>query len=88
MDIQTKVNEARDLDTLLDALNSYEPASLEEWDKLEQKVDLCDLPTFGKEPESTLEIFSWDDERVLIQNTCIDQEGAFILVERSEDFGA
>ena len=88
MNIQSKVNEAQSLDELLEVLNEYVPETDEEWDKLENKVDICDLPNFGKEPIDTMEIFSWDDERVMIQNTCIDEDGAYILQERSEEFGA
>jgi len=90
--LEQKVKASKNLDELLTALNEYEEeknehGEIEEWDRLENQIDLCDLPNFGKEPEDTMEIYSWDDTRVLIQNTCIDEDGPFILQERTEDFG-
>ena len=50
-------------------------------------VDVCDLPTFGcKEPKCTMEIFSWDESRAMIQNTCTGR--AYEIVDRTEEFGA
>lgn len=94
--LQNAVNNAKNLDELVDALNELDAAIKEaneseenqcDYDSLDRYVDICDLQNFGKEPEDTMEIFSWDDERVMIQNTCIDEDGAFILQERSEEFG-
>lgn len=33
----------------------------------DNKVDFCDLPTYGIAPENTSEIFSWNDEYFLVQ---------------------
>lgn len=86
MNLSQKVKSAANLDELLDVLNSFERDENDGQDRIEHHVDLCSLPTFGKEPKDTMGIFSWDDERVLIQNTCAGP--AFELVERTEDFGA
>ena len=79
------INTVKTLDELLDTLNSYESDSDNEQDRIEHHVDLTSLPTFGYEPKDTTEIYSWDDTRVLIQNTNIGP--AFVLVDRSHDFG-
>jgi len=79
--LNQQIENAKNLDELLDTLNGYESDDK----KLDEAIDLCSLPTFGKEPQDTMEIFSWDDDRVLIQNEYVGP--AFELVERTEDFG-
>lgn len=79
------INNAKSLDQVLELLNSFEVDENDDQDRLEHHVDICSLPTFGKEPLDTVEIFSWDDTRVLIQNTCAGP--AFEIVDRTEDFG-
>lgn len=44
-----------------------------------KNLDLTSLPTFGgAEPRNTEGIFSWDDNRLLIQ----DHNGMFMIVDR------
>jgi hypothetical protein len=87
------VKESKSLDKLRDALNELESmirdrnaANVGEFVRLSDYVDLCELPTFSKnEPIDTCEIFSYDDKRALIQNTCVGDP--WVIVERTEDFG-
>ena len=87
------VKESKSLDQLRDALNALESAikdsnvrDVVEFVRLSDHVDLCELPTFSKnEPLDTCEIFSYDDKRALIQNTCVGDP--WVIVERTEDFG-
>lgn len=88
------VKESKSLDQLRDALNALESAikdsnarDVVEFVRLSDHVDLCELQTFSKnEPRDTCEIFSYDDNRALIQNTCTGDP--WVIVERTEDFGA
>lgn len=67
-DFQSKVANSRNLKELAETLNEYcidENNGL----KLEESVNLDSLPTFGKAPDKTLEVFSWDEESLLIQGT-------------------
>jgi hypothetical protein len=84
--LNAKINSAKSLDEVLDLLNSFERDENDEQDRLEHHVDITDLPTFGKAPIDTTEIFSWDETRALIQNTCVGE--AFQIVHRTEEFGA
>jgi hypothetical protein len=62
------IKSSKNLDELADNLNSYEAGKDEL--KIDEVIDLSSLPTFGKIiPRSTIEIFSWDSERVLIQGS-------------------
>lgn len=47
---------AKDLDELMEVLNSYEGES----------IDMCGLRTFGYDPVLTDGVFSWDNDRILI----------------------
>lgn len=58
------VRATKTLDDLAAALNAYVAGSQDE--RLEDVVDLCDLPTFGGDaPADTREIWSWDAARLL-----------------------
>jgi hypothetical protein len=62
-----KVNEASDLDALLEALLEAETLASEYELKLQDFVDTSELPTFGEFSGDTFEVFSWDATRLLIQ---------------------
>ena len=85
------VEQCKNLDELCEMLNDYSEKYPSDTDSpellLENNVDLCDLPTFGgKDPKCTMEIFSWDESRAMIPNTCAGT--AYEIVDRTEDFGA
>lgn len=84
--LSNQISNAKSLDEVCDLLNSFTQDENDDQDCLEHHVDICSLPTFGKEPECTMEIFSWNETHCLIQNTCTGP--AFMIVERTEDFGA
>tara|TARA_Y100000310_G_scaffold208324_1_gene208906 strand:+ start:84 stop:581 length:498 start_codon:yes stop_codon:yes gene_type:complete len=62
-----EVNQAKSLDQLLAALLAAEQVAVDHEAKLTDFVDTADLPTFGTFAGDTSEIFSWDDERFLVQ---------------------
>ena len=73
--INEKISAAADLDALLDALTSYEDGSK----RLDEVADLPGLPTFGgDEPEDTAGIWSWDADRLLVD----DCNGGFAIESR------
>jgi hypothetical protein len=80
MNLNKKIQAAKTLQEVCEILNSFERDENDEQDRLEHHVDICDLPTFGKEPKDTTDIFSWDNTQLLIQNTCTGQ--AFEIVSR------
>ena len=80
MNLNKEIQVAKTLQEVCEILNSFERDENDEQDRLEHHIDLCDLPTFGKEPEDTTDIFSWDNTQLLIQNTCTGQ--AFEIVSR------
>ena len=84
MNLNKEIQGSKTLQDLLEILNSFERDENDEHDRLEHHIDLCDLPTFGKEPEDTTEIFSWDGTHYLIQNTCTGP--AFEIVSRKGEF--
>ena len=65
---------AKSLNELLEVLQSIE-------DLDQSRVDISSLPVFGNnEPDSTIEIFSWDDDNFLI----FDCNGEWEIVSREE----
>lgn len=80
MNLNKEIQASKTLQEVCDILNSFERDENDEQDRLEHHIDLCDLPTFGKEPEDTTDIFSWNDTHYLIQNTCTGP--AFEIVSR------
>lgn len=59
------ITTAASLRILCDALNGFVPAS--KHSRLEDEVDLCNLPTYGGEaPNDTTGIWSWDADSVLV----------------------
>lgn len=61
---QKAVNEARDIFELCDVLNRYEEVA---GVRLEDVVDLCDLPTFGGDWDCrAVGVWSWDEENILV----------------------
>ena len=79
-----RVRAARSLVDLRDALNELREACSEEtaYDRrhADEQVDMHALPTFGREPKDTPEIWSWNDGFFLVQ----DHDGAFELRERND----
>jgi len=84
MNLNKEIQGSKTLQEMCEILNSFERDENDEHDRLEHHIDLCDLPTFGKEPEDTTEIFSWDGTHYLIQNTCTGP--AFEIVSRKGEF--
>ena len=84
--LQQQADESKNLDELVNVLNSFESDDRDGQDRIDHHIDLCNLPFFGREPADTMEIFSWDDTRVLTQNTCAGDD--WELQERTEEFGA
>lgn len=65
---------AKSLVELLEALESIE-------DLDQERIDISALPVFGnKEPVSTIEIYSWDDDNYLT----VDCNGSWEIVDREE----
>lgn len=66
---QNKVNAAESLENLVSILRSIsdELARDENEFRIDDFVNLAELPTFGNKPiKNTMEVFSWDDNNVLI----------------------
>ena len=70
---QERVNTTTSLDELRDVLNAIDDelrqarAEHDADERLEDVVDLTDLPTFGGDaPDNTVDIWSWDADRLLI----------------------
>lgn len=76
--IAEKIKNATSLHNLANALVEWETAiaadencdtafqldsESEMWDR---GIDICMLPTFGPEPKSTVEVWSWDKDSVLV----------------------
>jgi hypothetical protein len=80
--LSNKITAAKTLKEVCEILNAFERDENDEQDRLDHHIDLCDLPTFGKEPEDTTEVFSWNNTHQLIQNTCVGP--AFEIVQRSD----
>lgn len=90
-----EIENAQTLEQLCNALNEFEEYIEElnrdstEFYRASDYVEMCDLKTFSENepgPRDVCDVFSWDDNHVLIQNTCAGDK--WELVERSEDFGA
>ena len=64
MNYQKQINGCRNLTELKETLNAIE-AELDGV-KLEEVIDLSDLPTFGTEPENTSGIYSYDETHRLV----------------------
>jgi hypothetical protein len=80
MSKHTIIRMTNSLADLRDALIALEKECREEGCKLEDKIDLTGLPTFGGEqPSDTQGIFSWDEENLL---TC---ESTWKIVSREEE---
>lgn len=59
------MNRPDTLRALCDAMNSFVPSHDNE--RLEDVVDLCNLPTYGGEaPADTTNIWSWDADSILV----------------------
>jgi hypothetical protein len=56
------INNAANLDALCDAMNALRD-DLGEHEREEEIVDITSLPTFGDVPNSTANVWSWDDTR-------------------------
>ena len=70
------VAEATSLGELCEVFNAYEDES---W-KLTDIVDMSSLPTFGgTEPEQTCGIWSWDETRLMVQDSGMQE---FIIIDR------
>lgn len=80
--LNEKINSAKTLKEVCDLLNAFERDENDDQDRLDNHVDICELPTFGKEPQDTTEIFSWNETHSLIQNTCTGP--AFEIVLRND----
>jgi len=76
------VQAAKSLESLCDILNSYEREI-----SLSDACDLCSLPIFGKEPKNTMEVFSWNDTHMLIDNGTALEGDDWVLVERCTKCG-
>ena len=75
--ISQQVQSAKNINelcTVLDEFNSEENDGL----ALSDCIDLCSLPVFGMEPGDTCEIFSYDNEHVLIDNSGVLEGEAWI----------
>lgn len=73
---QTLLVNSKNLKELLDNIN----IARSELDQLDlSNLDLCSLPTFGgKEPSSTIGVFSWDKKNLLVG------DGDFEIVDRKD----
>lgn len=84
-ELNKRVNAATDLQSLADALNSYdeteEPDDLHHR-KLEDYVDLTSLPTFGGSDIDREGIFSWDASNVMYPR--YGNDGKWIIEPRSD----
>jgi hypothetical protein len=80
--LSNKITAAKTLEEVCELLNSFEIDANDDQDRLDHHVDICELPTFGKEPSDTTEIFSWNETHCLIQNTCTGP--AFEIVLRND----
>lgn len=67
MDIIAKIKNAANINQLCDLLNEYE-SSFNRDGKPDDYLDYSSLPTFGDAPDSTEEVFSWSDYKLLIKN--------------------
>lgn len=75
------VQKASNLDELCSTLNAFEQN--EDHLPLSECTDLCSLPTFSDNvPQNTMEVFSWDSERVLIDNSGVLEGDNWILAKR------
>ena len=76
MNAQERVHNAKTLKDLAEVLNAiHEEAKSGRYDignteiRIDDLVDFTTLPTFGGlEPDSTYEIFSWDETRLLLND--------------------
>jgi hypothetical protein len=81
-----KIKNAKTLSDLCELLNSFEEG--EDGLDITDCTDLCDLPVFSvNEPNSTMEVFSWDDTHVLIDNSSVLNGDDYELVERCTNCG-
>jgi hypothetical protein len=84
------IKRAKNLSGLHRALIGFEQIGVNKygWDNenelAAQGIDLCELPTFGgAEPENTLEVWSWDEDSLLVGiGSCQDWD----IISR-EDYG-
>lgn len=80
-------NDAATLDDLLTLIGDRED-SLEEYERIEDYVDICDLPSYGgADPDDTHEIYSWDADRLLVCDTvqfgaAIARRGCWQIIPR------
>lgn len=69
---RNRVNKCRNLESLRDTLNAIEDELYREYErtgehrKIEELVNISDLPVFGREPTNTEGFFSYDNTRILV----------------------
>ena len=66
--INNKINNAKTLQELADVLNNMVEGE-------QHEVDFSELPKFGgRDIENTSQVWSWDKENILVQNSDFDVE--------------
>ncbi len=87
MNISTKIQNAKSLIELAELLNSYDRDENNDL-ALSDAVDLSGLPTFSdNDPSDTMEVFSWNETHVLIDNSTVLEGDDWELIERCNTCG-
>lgn len=79
MSINEKIQNAKNLNDLCEILNAWEPHGL--YEKIDEEVDLSDLPLFGEYDGEVYGVWSWDDESQLVSD---EMNGCFKIIGHDE----